>query len=104
MFEVYDKRRCEVIGQALHKTTAIEIGRQALMARAPSRRIYDLVVRKCFEPPVKTSLLPGFSKAKRRPTVVRLGQTPPFVLDPCNPSSSHEHCTPEANKTDLPLH
>ncbi|OUV76393.1 MAG: hypothetical protein CBC91_06345 [Rickettsiales bacterium TMED131] len=64
MFEVYDKRRCEVLGQTRTKAEAVQMGAKALEFSWPSRRIGDLVIRQAQEPPVKTTLLPGFTQKR----------------------------------------
>ena len=71
MFEVYDKRRGEVIAQTDCKTKAVEMGKKSLMMAFPSRRLEDIVIRKSLEPPLRISRLPGYldpnaSKKKTR--------------------------------------
>jgi|TARA_B100000073_G_C23660757_1_gene544462 hypothetical protein len=72
VFEVYDKRRCEVIAQTDCKTKAVELGKKSLMMAFPSRRLEDIVIRKSIEPPISVSRLPGFldpnaPQRKRKP-------------------------------------
>jgi len=67
LFEVYDKRRCEVIAQTDCKTKAVEMGKKSLMMAFPSRRLEDIVIRKSIEPPISVSRLPGYLDPKKSP-------------------------------------
>jgi hypothetical protein len=67
LFEVYDKRRCEVIAQTDCKTKAVEMGKKSLMMAFPSRRLEDIVIRKSIEPPISVSRLPGYLDPNKPP-------------------------------------
>ena len=70
MFELYDKRRCEVLGCTETKADAVEMGKKALTMSWPSRRLEDLVIRPTVEPPIRSSVLPGFLPKKKSRTKV----------------------------------
>lgn len=65
MFELYDKRRCEVLGCTETKADAVEMGKKALTMSWPSRRLEDLVIRPTVEPPIRSTVLPGFLPQKK---------------------------------------
>tara|TARA_B100001059_G_scaffold214161_1_gene230674 strand:+ start:815 stop:1042 length:228 start_codon:yes stop_codon:yes gene_type:complete len=64
LFDVYDRRRCEVIAQTDCKTKAVDMGKRSLNTAFPSRRLEDIVIRRTIEPPIRISMLPGYLAPK----------------------------------------